>query len=255
MNDPHVEALIYYVMHGKGISYEKSAPFTHETADFFVRIATVEARFEMKQHFATVNAAREIVEPFIRKWELHTVLERGPGEFQLRYKTADIVDRNPTPLPPGQHFVTASAVLNISTSMSAVVRRVQYPPPCDNFGVNADIEALILRYGRYREDRGTLADVGNLCLTVLEKAAGGRTAAAVKFGVSSQVLKKMGRLTSEHGGLEARKSIGFTAPFSSSEREWLEAAVKRLIRRAAEVAHDPSNPRPPITMANLQQLI
>jgi hypothetical protein len=259
MNDPHVVALIYRIMHSKSVSYEGTAPINHATSNFVVHVKNGEARFELKDHFALVETARELVEPFIRKWELQIILDRGPGEFELKYATADIVDRNPTPLSPGHHLVLLSATLNLETSVVAVVQRAQYPKPCEEFGVDADVEALVQRFARYREDRGTLPDMAYFCLTVLERAVAGgrglkRQKVEAKYGVAQEVLSKLGHLTSEKGGLSARKAVGLGQDFTLAERTWLEGVNKTLIRRAAEVAHDPSSTRSPITMADLPPL-
>ncbi|HEU0154946.1 MAG TPA: hypothetical protein VFQ82_02670, partial [Stellaceae bacterium] len=60
-----------------------------------------------------------------------------------------------------------------------------------------------------------------------------------------------GELTDKKGGPEARKAKGVTVPFSPAEHVWIEAAMKLLIRRAAEVAGDPEGAFPQITMEDL----
>jgi hypothetical protein len=42
--------------------------------------------------------------------------------------------------------------------------------------------------------------------------------------------------------------------FTPAECGWVEAVVKKLIRRAAEVAHGPTQNPPQITMADLPDL-
>ncbi len=136
------------------------------------------------------------------------------------------------------------------------VGRNKYPEPPTNLVVNADVEVMYYRYGLYREERDLLGGMANFCLTVLEASAKGgqRTAAAKKYGISRNVLTALGRLASEKGGLEARKAEGVANEFTDAEREWVEAAVKVLIRRAAEVAYDPIAQRSQITMTDLPPL-
>ena len=57
---------------------------------FSVRVRDCEARFEMKDHFGTAEAARNIVEPFIREWEFVAALKRAPGDFELHFENAEI---------------------------------------------------------------------------------------------------------------------------------------------------------------------
>jgi hypothetical protein len=49
MNDPRVVALIYRVRHGRGVSYERTAPLTYETSDLVIHVNDCNARFEMKK--------------------------------------------------------------------------------------------------------------------------------------------------------------------------------------------------------------
>ena len=248
MNDPHVVALIYRVKHDASVNYEKAAPLEHDGDAFTVRVKDGEARFEMKDQFETAEAAREAVEPFIRRWEFAASLERGPGEFELLFKNAEIEDRNPT---PGVVHVSAGAIAVSGMSASVVVGRGHYPDPPEGIAVNADVEAMLARYSRYRQGKDTLPGMAYFCLTVLEESAGNRAAIASKFNVAGSVLSSLGRLTGEKGGTEARKGQGRTHEFTPVERKWLDEAVKRLIRRAAEVAHDPAQSRQQITMADL----
>ena len=120
--------------------------------------------------------------------------------------------------------------------------------------MNIDVEVMALRHSRYKQGRDTLPGMAYFCLTVLEQAAGGKPAIPSEFGIASSVIKTLGRLTSEKGGLEARKGIGRSHEFTANERSWLEQAAKRIIRRAAEVAHDPAAAASQITMGDLPKL-
>ena len=72
--------------------------------------------------------------------------------------------------------------------------------------------------------------------------------------MASAVVTTLGRLTGEKGGVEARKGMGRQNEFAGNERAWLDQAVKRLIWRAAEVAHDPASAQTQVTMADLPKL-
>ncbi len=251
MNDPHVSALVYRVKHVATVDYDKAVPLEYETADFKVKIDKLEARFEMKQHFATAEEARNIVEPFIREWEFAANLDQGPGEFELLFSNAVIEDRNPT---PGVVHVQAAEMILLSDSVTLHIGHGKYPEPPKGIAVDADVEAMALRYGRYREGKDTLAGMAYFCLTVLEQAAGGRDGIPAMFGVASSVVKTLGRLTGEKGGSEARKGIGLPHEFTGAERTWIENAVKRLIWRAAEIARNPASAQTLVTMADLPKL-
>jgi hypothetical protein len=61
-----------------------------------VRIEADRAEVTMKTHHATVETARDEVEPFLRAWELTAALQLRPGELEFAYDRATIIDRNPT---------------------------------------------------------------------------------------------------------------------------------------------------------------
>jgi len=259
MNDPHVSVLVYRVRHDETVNYDKASPLEYETASFKVSINGREARFAMKEHFATVDQALEVVGPFIRQWEFAVALEHGPGEFALGFLDAVVEDRKPT---PGVVALKGAFAVGVAGPFSVVVGRGSYPEPPTNVAINADVEEMALRYSRYREGKETLANMAHFCLTVLEGASGAgrvsrrqrRLAMQGKFGIEVSVANTLGDLSSEKGGLEARKNEGRSHEFTANERSWLEQATKRMIRRAAEVAYDPAATASQITMGDLPKL-
>src|SRR5208337_1429984 len=250
MNDPHVSVLLYRVKHNETVNYDTAQPLDYEDPDFRLSVKDREARFVMKAHFASIEQARAAVQPFIRQWELTTALDRGPGEFELVFADAVVEDRNPT---PGVVHVKAVRGMVIGDSVSMVVVRA-YPQPPQGIAINADVAVMALRYAQYREGKDTLAGMAYFCLTVLEQAAGNRAAISAKYGIASTVIRKLGCLTGKKGGVEARKGGGRSNEFTPDERNWIDEAVKILIRRAAQVAHDHTATDPQITMAALPKL-
>jgi hypothetical protein len=249
MNDPHVSVLVYRVRHDETVSYNKASPLECETAIFKVSVKSCEARFEMKEHFPTVEQAREVVEPFIDQWEFAAALDRDPGEFELVFLDAVVEERNP---PPGVVLAPQSgALILLGESASLVVGRSTYPEPPTGVAMNTDVEVMALRHSRYKEGKDTLAGMAYFCLTVLEQAAGDRLAMPKKFGIAVTVADTLGHLSSEKGGAEARKEEGRSHEFTANERSWIEQATKRMIRRAAEVAYDSAAAASQITMADL----
>jgi hypothetical protein len=114
---------------------------------------------------------------------------------------------------------------------------------------------MLDRYRMYHEKRTTLSDAVNFCLTVLELAAGGRKQAANQFGIALTILNNLGTLVAKKGGKEARKAKAAKSDYTLAEREWLEATLTAIIRRAAEVAHNSTLPHKQITMADLPPII
>ncbi len=251
MNDPRVSALIYRLKHTAAVSYDKAAPLEYENTAFKVTIKKLLTRFEMKEHFAIAEEARDVVEPVIREWEFAASLDQGPGEFEFIFSDAVIEDRNQT---PGVISVGTGSMFMVGDSVSIMIGRHKYPEPPKGIALDADVEAMSVRYTRYRESKDTLAGMAYFCLTVLEQAAGSRQAIPAMFGVAASIVTTLGRLTGEKGGSEARKGKGRPREFTGEERNWIDRAVKRLIWRAAEVAHDPASAQTKITMAELPKL-
>jgi hypothetical protein len=59
------------------VIYEKAQPMQRETNAFTVRVNDGEARFQMKDDFATVESARKVVELFISAWQFPATLGRA----------------------------------------------------------------------------------------------------------------------------------------------------------------------------------
>ena len=97
MNDPHVKALIYVVEHDKSSDYSLADAVETEQASFRLTLEDSEARFELKEHYATWQQAKQAIQPFIDQWELKASLESGLGTFVLTFSRPEIIDRKPTP--------------------------------------------------------------------------------------------------------------------------------------------------------------
>ena len=255
MNDPHIEALHYSVRHADYVDYDNAGPLSHDTPGFTVRIENGRAEITMKSHYATVEAARSEVEPFLRGWELMAALRSRPGEFEFAYDRPTIVDRNPLAGADTDPVrLTIDHPLLGETSKPHAANSKYPDPPAVAFGRDAAVDLMFDRFRRYRAGNSTLPDAANFCLTTLELSSGGRKAAAARYGVAMPILNKLGELAANKGGNEARKASGAEAAFSAAERQWLEEAMNRVIYRAAEIAGGPSANLPQITMADLPSL-
>ena len=261
MNDPQVVALIYTVEHGKSVSYEDAAPLRHWGApEFYLTVENKVARFEFKKFYADIYEALEAVEPFIQHWEFEASMRFGPGTFWLRFKEAEIVDRNPSPPEPRKKGFGASAVLlelTASTSGSVVLGFPHYPPPPASGLVDPDDDCVVMmkrRYDHYRLRRAKLPSMAYFCVTVLEAKYGSLSAAATKCGISRKVLETIKRLSSTKGGKDARKAAGADQEFTRQEKRFMKEAVEEVIIRTAQMAFDDSQILPQITMADLPKL-
>ena len=268
MNDPHVVGLEYSVEHGSGIDWSKASPLEVQQADFAIGIDNKQVRFNFIKHFATEREARAFVEnDFLGNWEFDVALKRGPNAFKLRFERAEIVDRNPAAGVPSLSAHVRSGLPKVHVRLAPPTPRSYPQPPSVGLKRTPDVASMFNRYLGYLEGREPLPAMAYFCLTVLENtkevtvmlnadpAANRnhkrRRAAADHFGIAFEVLRKIGELSSERGGASARKAGGRDKDLSSEQLRWLEFAVKTVIRRAAEVAHDPHARSKRITCADL----
>ena len=97
MNDPHVVALIYNVRHKESVDYGEAKPLAFENDQFLMQAKDGKARFEMKDHCATEQKAREAIERFIQDWEFDAGLQRDPDCFLLDFERQRLLIGNRRP--------------------------------------------------------------------------------------------------------------------------------------------------------------
>ena len=246
VNDPHVIALHYAVEHRNSVNYQNASPVCHETPEFHLTLEDNNARFELKEHYADENEARQAIEPFVRCWEFESGLRSGPRNFSLRYRRAEIRNRRAVTHVLGN--VTASAKITVSK---------QYPSPPSGSAIDpndSDVATMYHRYERCRLGREPLPTMAFFCLTVLESKFQSRQNAARKCRIDVQILHTIGELTDKKGGDEARKAKGSGKDLTRQEKQFLQKAIVEIIFRVAQVAADESQCLPTITLATLPSL-
>jgi hypothetical protein len=80
------------------------------------------------------------------------------------------------------------------------------------------------------------------------------TAAATHFQISVRLLKMVARLSSEKGGIEARKVEGALVDWTREERRWLDTATVWLVRRIVDRELQPMAELPQINISDLPPL-
>ena len=255
--DWHVEALSYTLVTEEYVSFaEDAARVTLTTADFEAALDHGSLTVRMRSHFTEERQARIIVEPHLRAWEAHAALQAGRPEFRFRFASSHLIDRSS---PPGTHSVKVASTIELAGSLTAHTTRHTYPePPTPPMVVTPEVEMLLARWGLYARGGDTLLDTAYFCLTVFEHsiAAGTRSKAAARLGVSRNILSTLGTLTAHGDPHTARKFTGRERPLTGGETAWVEAALRALIRRAAEVAAAGTpDALPPLTMHDLPALL
>ena len=253
MNDPHVEALIYVIEHDESSDYSTAKAVEIEHTVFQLSLHDSEARFELKEHYPTVQAAEHAIRPFIRQWELNASLASGPGTFALKFKRPEIVDRNPV---PGVISVSALPIsFNVSISSPTVTVSRQYPLPPTERQMNIDdpdVQTMLYRFIGFREGREPLPSMAYFCHDVFTKRLGKNAKhAAEKHKISHNLLRRVSNLASNKGGDQARHQSGTSNPLTQEDVQFLLKAVAAMIIRAAVVVADPSQSMDTVDCSNL----
>ena len=254
MNDPHVVALEYRIEHGPDvIDWSRAAALDKEEDSFRVMAENGRVRFELKEHYASEEAARFAVEAdYIPNWELVAGLARGPNAFALRFDRSEIVDRNPPSGPPRLSAHARFGGLTARANLAPPTPPAFPEPPPAGIRRSPDIDSMYQHYLRHMGGAEPLPAMAYFCLTKLEQMAGGRDAAAVHFSISKKVLRRIGELSTNKGGDNARKAVGHAAPHTPEEERFLKSAIRTLIHRAAEVESGPHPGRTKITLADIR---
>lgn len=253
MNDPHVVALLYDFLPEPSVDYSEAEPLNSGEAAFDLTVEDGVARFDLKEHYATEEEARGIVDAFIAKWRLYARLRRPSHAFELRFRRAIIEDRNPI---AGAIYLRGGVRSDVRISASLTVGHRHYPaPPPSALAITPDVQSMYDRFVRYLDGKEPLPSMAYFCLTVLEGLPGvaksPRKAAGQIYRIDKAVLDTIGSLTANKGGTQARKLKGAGEELDANEVRFLRRAVGTIILRMAEMAADPDRDYPTIRMSDL----
>jgi hypothetical protein len=262
MNDPHVEQLHYDFIAGEHVGFIDPPPIDVETAGFKCRLEDWSLTVTMKEHHADPESARLVVDPYLRSWEIQTNLREGPRSVEFKYRSADLIDRNPpTASDPKVLDVQAGSYVFMGDEVRFHVNRVVYPEPPLQFRATQDVEVMWTRFQLYRDGKEPLLSMAYACLTLLEGSTGAtsrvREAFCQKYAVDRAVRDALGDIVSDRGDNEEARKLGGGAtrlPLTQKEKNWVEAVVMSLIRRKAEYDANPATPLTQITMADFDTL-
>ena len=254
MRDPDVVSLRYRVETDGTVSYKDAPPVEHKTDCFTLRLADDVLSVKMKEHFPSVKTAREVVDKFLRGWELDVALRRGPGELQFVYEDANVIDRNPPPDTCQTIELSIDSCWHMNSCLTLHLERNTYPDPPKSFCFSPDVETMWLRYQGYKNGREPLLAMAYLCLTIVKSRAGGIGQAAHQFSVDKALLNKLGEISSTRGDMATARKVnrtGVSESLTETEIAWTEAAVRTLIRRIGEYDAAPGDSLPLLTMKDL----
>jgi hypothetical protein len=235
MSDTHVEWLECELK--TSWLFDAPPPLLWRTPVFEANLSNSLLRVEMLAHFATEEQARRAVEPFLQTWEIDIALTYGKRELKFAFKQGHLVDRNPSPLGS---TVTATAVGTVRTwgcATAAQITMRTYPEVPTNFSADPDVVTLWNRFEGFKNGQEPLASMAYFCYTLLTYRYRSVDNASKALGVDKAVLKRLSELGTNRGDVtNARKMTPELKPFTSGEAQWLDGAIRALIRRVGEVA-------------------
>jgi hypothetical protein len=242
MNDPHVVSLRYRVRTAANINYVAPPPIAQDEPGFRLLLENGVLTVEMKEHFGDTASAQARVRKYLRAWELKAELDYGPGRLSFIYEDSEVIDRQPAP-SSGRHLSGGDALCFVEViSPTVSFTHHTYSAPPRGFASSPLVEIMMSRLRRFNEGREGLPSMGYVCLSAVQRDAGGRKKAAAKYLIDPLVLGKLGELSSDVGDENsARKFDGSSKlrPHTNKEQMWVLAAVKALIGRVAEYEDNP----------------
>jgi hypothetical protein len=252
--DPHVVSLRYRIEPSEGVTFgDDTGPMEREFDAFHLSVTHETATAHMKEHYATERGAREVVEGYLRPWEIYEAVRPMGTGVKFSFLEAEVIDRDPPCF-----YATARAAPRFGSAVRAeVVRELRLPDLPEAFATSSDVKVMWTRYKGYLQGREPLLPMAYYCLTRFRSGAGHNKEAASRFRVSKNVLDKLGRLSSTSGDeTTARKwdSASSPQPLTDREIEWVENAVRLLIYRVGQYAADPDREWTKFTMKDLLQL-
>ena len=175
MNDPHVELLIYAVSHGDSITYDNAEPFSEETDEFTVMIENNIAHLYPRRHYATAEEAELAARDLVSQWNFESALGARDDAFKLEYARTCVIDRQPSPAPPGEVPLQISAVIiaDFTADVRVTKTAIAYPrlPIGRRLAVdNRKVTLMMKHWMDYLYHRESLATMANFCLTVVENS-------------------------------------------------------------------------------------
>ncbi len=214
---------------------------THETATATFRLADMVLTVHPKSIFADERSARAAVEPTLESWQAVADLEYSIGECRFEFDKSTLAYRESAGRGAisGVAYLTLDDCILVAEGVVTKPVRSKFPDPPEGFAMDANVQELLDRFRRSEKGEIPITFAAYYCLTVVEKIGeearasaneSPRLVAARICNIEIDVLKRLGALSSEHGGLQEGRKASSVRPLTQPERVWLRATMKALIR-------------------------
>jgi hypothetical protein len=270
MNDPHVETLTYGCATSPALRLDDVADFEHllprsgATANYSKKTIVI----RLAEHFSATDEAVRSLQQDLDGWEIAIRLRfRDPG-FRFVFRDSQIVDRAPTPPPPGGHTMITGTGRVVLGGVSASGRVETYfqpkelPPPTREVGASDLVRGLTSRYLDAWRGRELPTSIGYFVATSLKVAHNdgtGRNSAIEKaLRVDPTVLNKFWQLLHTGDALQQRKAdipIQNRRTLNDREIQWIWKVTETLILRQAAQESPTVADLPVLTVDDIERAI
>lgn len=194
--DPHVVSLRYRIDRSKGVTFGNDTwPIVREVDAFRLSVTQETVTAQMKDHHATEEGARKVVEWCLRAWEIYEAVRPMGTEVKFSFEEAEVVDRDPPRV-----YARARATPRIgSDARVEVVRELRFPDLPEAFVMSSDVEVMWTLYEGYLQGRDRLLPMAYTCLTRFKYGTEGNKVAASRYHVDIKVLQKLGEISTTSG--------------------------------------------------------
>ena len=255
MGTEQVVELYYTLKTIETVDFKFPPPIEGETTSFKYSLDNGKLTIKLKQPCSSVEEAQNLVDNFLRSWEIDDAIRNGRRMIKFLFDNVKIIDPN----NPNNTIIYSHSGLIVGGGLSDIKTTYpQYPNPPNLFKISPDVIILWQRYERYLEKHEPLQSMAYSCLTFLESHAGAkkgqnkRKRAEDIYKIEYAIFDKLGDLTAKGDEKTTRKFEQVNPPLTAIEIGWIEATVKIIIRRLGEINSDASLPI--ITMNDLPKL-
>lgn len=228
VSDPHVVRLRYRFVSANTLDvFTGASPMSLAADGFDLHLKEGVLTAQPHGHFATIEDAREAIEPYLASWSAHARLERAKRDIRFEFEDAHVIDR----VNGSVVFPSVARAAGAAANAAIKVDNGAYPAPPVDFRTDDVLDALLGRLAELDAGRMTITDATYWAVTRIEAAYGTgwgsnvRKSAATAIAVAVKVLSEMARLGSQNDPILGRKAKGAPQALTQTEQDWMRAAI------------------------------
>ncbi len=257
MKNKIIKKLIYTIVADKE-GYKNAKKLEFSLPGFKFSLDNFIMEVELNKQYATEEEAREEVDSILKTWESYIDLNYDRNEMKFKYNYAEMIEMEEENDETKRIIsVSSTAMVTMAVELKIITPRDQYLAPPSNFILSPDVCSLLQRFNNSLEGKEPLLSMVYYCKTLVENKGGGTRQASQIFKINGEIFKKIGELSSIRGDFNEARKINGNSRLSNlqpNERQWLIAALKKIIIRIGEYDYDPNASFAMINMNHLPKL-